>query len=175
MAKIEISQNDFEFLKELQNTLNSQPNDGNADPVYWGIMETKEVGVPEGCGNQRIYFGDGDYGDAKEARALVEEYFQYYDDSIKEDWEEVDKEDMQEIVNFVHEHYNWIEWRIVYIDKKQSLAEDTGMFLTKKACKDYIDKFSYNYSTPRTYAMTAYRNKEYETLIRILKTMRFEQ
>ena len=37
--KINISQEDYEFLKNLQNELNVQGNDGNADPVYWGISE----------------------------------------------------------------------------------------------------------------------------------------
>ena len=57
--KIEISQEDFEFLKELQHELNTQPTDGNAQPVYWGVMETETVGVPDGCGEPIIYMGDG--------------------------------------------------------------------------------------------------------------------
>lgn len=174
MKKIELSEKDYEFLKELQKELNTQPNDGNAQPVYWGIMETKEVGVPECCGEPKIYFGDGAYGDTKEACRLIEDYFQYYDDSIMDDWAEVDKEDMNALVDFAHEHYKWYDWRIVYLDEKQSLAEDTGMFLTKKACKAYIDRFAYNYSKPRTYAMTAYRNNEYDNLLRILKSITFE-
>lgn len=175
MKKIELSEEDYEFLKELQKELNTQPNDGNAEPLYWGVIETKEVGVPEGCGEPKIYFGDGDYGDTKEACRLIEDYFQYHDDSIKDDWAEIDKEDMTELVNFAQEHYHWDDWRIVYLDEKQSLAEDTGAFLTKKACKEYIGRFGYNYSKPRTYAMTAYRNNEYGTLLRILKSLIFTE
>ena len=33
--KINISQEDYEFLKHLQHELNVQENDGNAEPVYW--------------------------------------------------------------------------------------------------------------------------------------------
>ena len=40
--KIEISQEDYEFLKELQHELNTQENDGNADPLFWGVEETCE-------------------------------------------------------------------------------------------------------------------------------------
>lgn len=34
MKTIQISDEDYEFLKDLQHELNTQTNDGNADPVY---------------------------------------------------------------------------------------------------------------------------------------------
>ena len=40
--KINISQEDYEFLKHLQHELNVQKNDGNAEPVYWGVSEIYE-------------------------------------------------------------------------------------------------------------------------------------
>ena len=36
MRTIQISDEDYEFLAELQHELVTQDNDGNADPVYWG-------------------------------------------------------------------------------------------------------------------------------------------
>ena len=59
--KIEISKEDFEFLKDLQHELNTQPNDGNADPVFWGVLESEEVGVPDGCGDPYITYDDGTF------------------------------------------------------------------------------------------------------------------
>ena len=41
--KINISQEDYEFLKHLQHELNVQENDGNAEPVYWGVSEIYDV------------------------------------------------------------------------------------------------------------------------------------
>lgn len=40
--KIELNEKDYEFLKELQHELNTQENDGNANPVFWGVEETVE-------------------------------------------------------------------------------------------------------------------------------------
>ena len=40
--KIDISQKDYDFLKDLQNELNTQSTDGNAQPVFWGVAETVE-------------------------------------------------------------------------------------------------------------------------------------
>ena len=62
MAKIEISKEDYEFLKDLQNELNTQENDCNADPVFWGVEETVEEcrgGDGEYGGDPYITFDDG--------------------------------------------------------------------------------------------------------------------
>ena len=121
--KIEVTQEQYEFLKELQHELLTQPTDGQASPKFWGIMEEREVGVPDGCGDGRIYMGDG---------------------------------------------------VVITVDKKSELSTYTGAFLTKRACKEYIDKYGYNHANPHTFAMTAIRNPEYETLINILETMKFD-
>lgn len=34
-----MTKEDIEFLRDLQHELNTQPNDGNADPVFWGIIQ----------------------------------------------------------------------------------------------------------------------------------------
>jgi hypothetical protein len=39
--KLEISRDDYEFLKGLQHELNTQTTDGNAQPVFWGVSEVK--------------------------------------------------------------------------------------------------------------------------------------
>ena len=51
MRTIQISEEDYELLKDLQHELNTQTNDGNADPVYWGVMEHRMEPAPEGCGD----------------------------------------------------------------------------------------------------------------------------
>lgn len=47
MATIFLSQVDYDFLKDLQHELNTQTNDGNADPVYWGVMESGKKRLSE--------------------------------------------------------------------------------------------------------------------------------
>lgn len=168
MKTIELSDQDYEFLKELQHELNTQTTDGNAQPVFWGVMETTEEGVPDGCGEPRIYMGDGGTCDLKEAIEYTEEYIT---DENRGRWEQLDKTSMDDIVGFCNDELRWNEVRIVYVDKKSSLSETTGAFLTKRACQQYIKNYGYNHSDPHTYAMTAFRNFELERLLTILRTI----
>jgi hypothetical protein len=95
------------------------------------------------------------------------------DGFIKQEWDGVNKEWMKDVVDFIKDYVE-PQCRIVWVDNKYELSTYTGAFLTKRACKEYIDKYGYNHSNPHTYAMTAIRNPEYETLINILETMKFD-
>lgn len=172
MKTIQITDEDYEFLQDLQHELNTQTNDGNAEPVYWGVMETKEVGVPDGCGDPKIYLGDGDTEDLENAVAFIGEYI---DKENVEEWNEVDKTDMDAVVAFCNDVLHWNDVRIVAVSKKSEISRMTGAFLTKRACQEYIDNYGYNHSRPHTYAMTAFRNFELERLLRILKTVKFKE
>lgn len=174
MKKIELSQEDFEFLKELQYELNTQETDGNAQPVFWGVMETKEVGVPEGCGESVIYMGDGGTMTLPEVIEYISDYTKLLNEERNNEWKAIDKNDMNEVVEFMHEVFGWQDVRIVDIEKKEELSMMTGAFLTKRACMEYIQKYGYNHSRPKTFAMTAFRNYELEHLLKILQTMKLE-
>lgn len=170
MATIRISDEDYEFLQDLQHELNTQTNDGNADPVYWEVMETREVGVPDGCGDERIYLGSDCGTETLEGAVdCVGEYL--VNDEDMEAWNEVDKTNIDDVVEFCREKLDMSEVRIIDVAKMSEISRQTGAFLTKRACKEYIEKFHYNHSNPRTYAMTAYRNFELGRLLEILKTM----
>ena len=171
--KIEVTQEQYNFLHELQHELLTQPTDGNADPVFWGVMEEKEIGVPDGCGEPRIYLGDGVVNTLEEAVAYVNEWIEDGDNVIKYVWDDVDKEWPEDVVDFIKTYID-MQCRLVSVDKKWELSDETGAFITKRACQEYIDKYGYNHSNPHTYAMTAFRNPEYETLINILKTIKFD-
>ena len=172
MAKIQVSQEDFDFLKNLQHELLTQTNDGNADPVYWGVMESTMRGVPDGCGDAIIYMGDGATMDTAEAVSFIEnEYLRDLNEDNQKEWAEIDKNDMDAVVRFMNDNLDWHEVRVVYERREEFISRDTGAFLTKRACQEYIDRYGYNHGRPRTYAMTAYRNFELERLLKILKTM----
>lgn len=171
--KIEITQEQYEFLKNLQHELLTQPTDGNADPVFWGVIEEKEIGVPDGCGEPRIYLGDGVVNTLEEAVAYVDEWIEDCDDETKNVWDDVDKEWSEDVVDFIKTYID-MQCRLVSVDKKRELSDETGAFLTKRACQEYIDKYGYNHTNPHTYAMTAFRNYEYDELINILKTVKFD-
>lgn len=168
MKTIELSDQDYEFLKELQHELNTQTTDGNAQPVFWGVMETREEGVPDGCGEPCVYMGDGCTLSLNDAIEYTEDYIT---DENREQWERLDKTSMDGFVEFCHNEFHWSDVRIVYVDKKSKLSVDTGAFLTKRACQQYIKNYGYNHANPHTFAMTAYRNFELERLLTILRNL----
>lgn len=171
--KIEVTHEQYDFLHELQHELLTQPTEGNANPVFWGVIEEKEIGVPDGCGEPRIYLGDGVVSTLEEAVAYVNEWIEDGDDEIKYVWNEVDNEWPENVADFIKTYIDR-QCRVVWLDKKWELSDKTGAFITKHACQEYIDRYGYNHSNPHTYAMTAFRNHEYEKLINILKTIKFD-
>ena len=175
LAKIIVSQEDFDFLKELQHELLTQTNDGNADPVYWGVMESTLRGVPDGCGDPIIYMGDGGTMDAAEAVEYIRNEYLGSSARIRQEWAEIDKNDMYDVVRFMNETLGWHEVRVVYQRREEFISRNTGAFLTKRACQEYIDRYGYNHGRPHTYAMTAFRNFELEHLLKILKTMELKE
>lgn len=170
MKTIQVSDEDYEFLKDLQHELNTQTNDGNADPVFWGVIEDYEALTFDGEGEARIPYDDGTY-DLEELVSEIDSDSEYFSVSLKDEWVRVDKTDLDEVMDFVNE--NWNEGNIIgepyWVEIKQKLSRNTGAFLTKRAASEYVKKFSYNHRNPHTYAMTAFRNFELERLLKILK------
>ena len=176
---IKISQEDYEFLKDLQNELNTQENDGNADPVFWGVEETVEEcrgGDGEYGGDPYITYDDGKWS-LEEAIGEVEDELknnpEYSDEWLHKEWEEVDKSCAEDVCEFMTGMLHWEGiYGVVYVENVKRVTPFTGAFITKRACKNYIEKYGYNHNDPHTYAMTAYRNFELGRLLKILKTIK---
>ena len=93
---------------------------------------------------------------------------------MKVKWKDVDKKSAEDICDFMRDELGWDNvYDVVYFEKVRRVSENTGAFLTKRACQKYIDKFGYNHRDPKTYAMTAFRNFELERLLNILKNLKF--
>jgi len=175
MRTFQISDEDYEFLKDLQHELNTQENDGQADPIYWCVREYKMEPTPDECGEAFVYMGDGITMTLEEAVSYVDENLSNYRDELQEKWKDVDQNWMNSVVEFIHDEMEIRECRVVWMEEKAIISPETGAFITKRACKDYIKRFGYNHSKPHTYAMTAYRNFELERLLNVLKTMQFTE
>lgn len=141
--KINISQEDYEFLKNLQHELNIQENDGNAEPVYWGVSEIYEEFRGESGdygGEPYITYDDGKYS-LKEAIEEVEDALNTDDDcdDVKEKWKEVDKSNPDEVRDFMTEQMGWDNiYDVIYVEKVRRVNEDTGAFLTKKHVRSIL-------------------------------------
>ena len=175
MPQIRLSQDDAQFLRDLQNELLTQPNDGNADPVFWGVIETREEPAPEDCGEPRIYNCDGDC-----SVMTLEEAVEWVNENIEDKdlihlWDTLDHDDFDAVFEFIHDKMGVEDASVVWVEEHSRVSEDTGAFLTKRACQEYIRRYGYNHSRPHTYAMTAYRNYELARLLKILKTMEIKE
>lgn len=168
---------DIEFLRELQHELNTQETDGQANPRFWGVLEEREVPTSEDYADETYVY---DYEDG--ASYTVEEYIDvvqthiedYVDDEdVIEEWNDLDKSDVGDIVTFCEDSLGW-NCCAVYSKTEVFISRETGCFLTKRACQLHIDQNGYNYRKPHTYAMTAWRNPEFERLLRILTTMNID-
>jgi len=165
-----MKKNDIEFLMDLQHKLNTQSNDGNADPVFWGVMEEKKMPAYPGC-------GDGvelviDYESIYEEKQLGE-LIEWMRDT--EDFDESELETITDL-NDAEEYLNEKGYEcngIFDFEYRDVLSRDSGVFLTKEACQLYIKNNRHNLCNPYTFAMTAFRNFEFKELLRILKTADF--
>lgn len=175
MPQIKLSQDDAQFLRDLQHELLTQPNDGNADPVYWGVIETREEPAPEDCGEARIYNCDGDG-----SVMTLDEVVRWVEDRLEDRdlihiWDTLDRDDIDTVLDFILDEMGIEEASVVWTEEHSRVSEETGAFLTKRACQEYITRYGYNHSRPHTYAMTAYRNYELARLLKILKTMEIKE
>ena len=176
VAKVEneivtIPKKDAEFLAALRHELLTQPTDGNRDPRFWGVIEEKiEWGYNEECGEGwGVYDGEMccEVGELDDLQALIEELTDPdgygYD---PEDFEGLD--DPEEVVDRANELGGSYRFSLNYYRKYHEVSEE-HLFLTKKACREYINRYGYNHNKPQTYVMTAERCPEYERLLKILK------
>ncbi|PHI49672.1 hypothetical protein B9T64_06730 [Bacillus halotolerans] len=158
---------DIQFLKELQQELKNQDNDGQAAPRFWTV-------------------GDYEWVEAREENAdrysvylpyIAEAYvLDDYLEDLKED-SELSKEALTELKK--DDLDDPIEWIQKYIDEEADLIPERKvhivrpdtMFLTKAEAKAHIKLNRHHYtSEAHTYAMTAWRAPKVERLLKILET-----
>lgn len=167
---------DIQFLKELQNELKTQENDGQASPKYWTVGDYKMVGCPEG--NQDTFhvgLPNRDYYDdldelLKELKDEIEDSDEYSDE-VKEEFNEIECE--YSAMDWIKEHYDEDAYLIPV--REEHFIHPNTMFLTKAEAKRHIKLNHYHYSPKaHTYAMTAWRSPKVERLLKILETFDWE-
>ncbi len=163
-----MNKTDIEFLIDLQNKLNTQESDGSADPLFWGVMETKNrPAPPESYDGIELFDGEDSYDENQlnELKEWMRDGLDFKESALE------NIEDLYEAQKLLNRAgYNA---KICYYRSEDVLSPETGAFLTKEACQNYIKINSHNLCNPRTYAMTAFRNSEYSQLLQILKTADF--
>lgn len=181
--KHKITEEEIQFLKDLQKEMNTQDHVGQADPRYWVIRDYGEIcgqdlNNPDGyilydrdsftevCRCESMVFGEMDIKETVEyltencSEDFVKEDFEYINDmdSLKELLEEKGYEDS------------------FYLIEYETIPKYSGFFLTQKAAEEHLRRNDYYYAdNATTYAMTAWRNPEADMLYRILQSVDFDK
>lgn len=170
-----IPSEDAEFLANLRHELLTQPTDGNRDPRFWGVKdEILEWGYDEewaeGWG---VYDSENccKVGENDDIQSVISELTDP-DEYAFEQEDFAECEDPEEVVERANEL--GVGLSLNYYRKRHVVSED-HLFLTKKACQEYIDRYGYNHNKPHTYVMTADRCQEYERLLKILKDTEWKE
>lgn len=182
-----LSKEDIEFLKSLQNEMNTQDTCCQADPRFWVVMQTKRIyGIAEdyGATGQLIVGNDGE-----EIEDNINALYEFLHDDLDIDCyldrisgtdksviniEEKILEDIEDVMNFIEEYTSYDQYSLVsYMDVEQ-IVEDT-MFITLRECEKHIQANSYHYKRPIPYAMTAWRSPQVERLYKILQETKWDE
>lgn len=171
----------IQFLEKLQTELNTQPNDGNANPLFWVVAQNEWKSCWEEQA-QEVWYCDNDGSERAKTleefkTVLIED--SYYDSEgnfigdLKkwEDRADFGLDNVDDFDDFPSEIKG--EYYEVPMREEHVIIQDT-FFLTKRECQEHIERNQYHYNdTVHTYAMTAWRSPQYEQLINILKTEHF--
>lgn len=164
---------EINFLKELQEEMNTQENDGQAAPRFWTIMDYQWKTTDEG-NHERVSLFDIDSCETM----TIEEYVK----AILSGESNLDltEEDMEELKdNYEHfpsEIEDWIEehdsknYHFLY-EKEESFIAMNTLFFTKNEAKQHVENNRHHYSSKaHTFAMTVNRAPKMEKLMKILTT-----
>lgn len=167
-----LSNSDLEFLINLQNQLKTQNTDCQASPRFWVVgEEKKEFGIEDGYEDGTVLIDTDLYDDevANEIEEASSCIIKKYNDTLSTEQliNISNAYSIEELASYLNEigydNYKSLNYKI-----NKTIAENT-LFITKESCKQHIQKNSYNYKNPHTYAMTAWRSPEIERLWKILE------
>jgi len=169
---------DVQFLKELQDELRTQENDGQAAPRFWVIMDYEWQVTAEGY-HDRVMICDPEIGETLEAKEYVSWVFDNLSDlALTEKDIKTLKEDVSSGKYSEADIIAWAEdrWCDVFYEKSVPVIQPNTMFLTKQEAKYHLEANSHHYSDKaHTYAMTALRAPKVERLLKILETFDWDK
>lgn len=157
------------FLAGLGAEMNSQENDCQADPRFWVVAENKwEYGVADGYadGYSLCCAGGGGWDTPQEFVDHLIENGEMTEEEAAENIGALSDASFQDVLDCLGDadNYNIVGYR----EGRDTIAPNT-MFLTKQEAKTHIERNSYHYVEPHTYAMTAWRSPQVEQLYKILQ------
>ncbi|HCL03099.1 MAG TPA: hypothetical protein DHW61_11950 [Lachnoclostridium phytofermentans] len=199
--KHDITEEEIQFLLNLQAEMNTQDHVGQADPRYWVIKGTERMYNVEDADGYELYNKDSCDTVSEDMEEIVEYINENFTDEINESygikyelsvdegifsetiivkWNEDDEEeteeleDLQDIKEWL-ERFGYDEYSVISYAIIPKIYENT-MFLTQREAEEHLKANHYHYSDDaHTYAMTAWRSPEVEKLYRILQQVSWKK
>lgn len=153
MPTINLSEEDYQFLKNLAHELRTQDNRLTASPYFYTIVTDRLYPALEDMGDGPTQFtdtGDGDYFTANTRAEVEKAITEYYAP------DPVPKDRFDQILEYG-------TYRVL---------EHRNVFLTEKACHQYLEKNKHklrSHSEPYSFVDYADRNPEMAQLLSILR------
>ena len=183
-----LTKEDIEFLKDLQHEMNTQDTVCQADPRYWGIMETERVFNLEDGETLLVNDDNGEeFTEMEGVTAYIDRVAKrVYQDgravhSDRADWIDVyDGEDNVETFFELDEAADWLKEngervRVTHFEDIKKIHSGP-IFLTLRDADEHLRLNYYHYADDaHAYAMTAWRDPTIERLWKILQEIDWEK
>jgi len=194
MKTIQVSDEDYEFLKDCVNKLKTQDNRSTRSPIYTIWKTNKVYGVDEDYGGQKAYIWDDDEFESlldiftylKENECeedllkllnilSVEQYAEWNEEAYKEleDYFTLGNYD-EEIEEFFHDEY---EIYPIYFRKEDVQVVNGACFsFFEKDAIEHLQMNRHNIESEKayTYADSLYRSPRMEKLLTMLNNLELE-
>lgn len=167
-----MNKDDIQFLKELQEELNTQDKDCQASPRFWTVGDYTWVETLEDNAERYSVV----LPNAAECYPIDS-----YIESAKEDGEHSEEElkkldecdDTDDILEWIQKHDE--EDAYLVPEKEIHVVKPNTMFITKEEAKKHIRLNQHHYSSKaHTYAMSALRAPKVERLFKILEEFNWD-
>ena len=187
-----ITREDVEFLAGLQEEMNTQPHQCQADPRFWVVMTHEYREAVDGEDIERVTFYDegGDiasmslddamsaayrssveFGGVEYAESVLDGFGLYIDE--RGGFHSMCSYGVA-VTDFVKDYAETKGASVMFETCEERIAENT-MFLTLREAKEHIARNDYHYVKPHTYGMTAWRSPQVERLYEILHEVDFKR
>ncbi len=184
----QITADDIAFLNALQEEINTQPHQCQADPRFWVVMthEYRACAENDSIDLVTFYDDDGDNYSMTFERALKTAHKSnvdfagddYAQEKLNDCYLSIDADGRigweyeRDAKEFVEKYAKARGVSVCYETRVSVIAQNT-MFLTLREAKEHIARNGYHYIEPYTFAMTAWRSPQVEQLYKILHEVDF--
>lgn len=194
VVKEKLSNDDVNFLKELQKEINTEDNGGTANPRYWVIRQPERIyHLDEAEADYYMFLDEYDHQELtlEDLKEKLEDLnddnlksieikdgaltFEYFDECLEEveqykvDYDNCYRDGLIKISELLE-----LEVRVIYYSEIDVTA-DNCMFLTQIDAENHLKANDYHYhEEARTYCMHGWRNPRFERLINILSKTDFD-